>query len=84
VGAHKGKEEECHLSWNPSSFDPPTLAVGTSDGHLKIWQYQENFRKWQSFDISDNSSQHSKAIHDVAWAANLGRSYHLIATASEG
>ena len=33
----KGKEESgCHVSWNPSCFDPPSLAVGTSDGTLKV------------------------------------------------
>lgn len=30
------EESGCHLSWNPSSFDPPSMVVGCADGSLKV------------------------------------------------
>ncbi|KAF2077876.1 hypothetical protein CYY_000838 [Polysphondylium violaceum] len=79
------------ISWNPSSYDKPMMAVGSNDPYLKIWEYNETGQKWVHLDtlspVGNNnnydSSESGKAIHDVCWAPNMGRSYHLIATASK-
>jgi nucleoporin SEH1 len=69
------------ISWNPSRFEEPTLVVGCNNGSVKIWQYSSNFRKWQMLPIELRG--HENPIHDVSWAPNMGRSYHLIASASK-
>jgi len=71
------------LSWNPSPLDArPMLVVGSSDPstNIKLWEYNETYRKWMHIDTFVG---HSSTIHDVCWAPNMGRSYHLIATASK-
>merc|ERR1711879_311584 len=77
------EESGCHISWNQSSFEPPSMVVGCSDGSLKIFQYVENLRKWQPMELCSNADKHADAVHDVCWAPNLGKSYHLIASASK-
>ncbi|KXJ24179.1 nucleoporin SEH1 [Exaiptasia diaphana] len=74
------------VSWNPSRIHAPMLAVGSDDtnpsagGKVQIHEYYDDSRKWQRVEtlmaISD-------AVHDVAFAPNLGRSYHLLAIASK-
>ncbi|XP_041375583.1 nucleoporin SEH1-like [Gigantopelta aegis] len=74
------------LSWNPSRVHPPMIAVGSDDGNpannggkVQIYEYNESTRKW-------NKVEHimiTDPVHDVAFAANLGRSYHLLAIASK-
>eukprot|EP01132_Coremiostelium_polycephalum_P009324 gene9324-11431_t len=86
------------ISWNPSSYDKPMIAVGSNEPFIKIWEYNESIRKWVHLDTlstGSSSTTHfgstsnidptdsSKAIHDVCWAPNMGRSYHLIASASK-
>lgn len=44
-----------------------------------VWTYEDN--RWQKEIILDS---HAEAVHDVAWAPSMGRSYHLIATAGRG
>jgi nucleoporin SEH1 len=69
------------ISWNPSSLDPrPMLAVGSLEPLVKIWEYNENHRKWVQV---ETLTGHTSGIHDVSWAPNMGRAYHLIATASK-
>jgi len=69
------------LSWNPSPIDiRPMLVVGSLDPNVKIWEYNETYRKWVHV---ETLSSHSSSIHDVSWAPNMGRNYHLIATASK-
>ncbi|KAN0027170.1 hypothetical protein ACTFIU_009855 [Dictyostelium citrinum] len=48
-------------------------SINVSSGNNSI--YSNNF--------DSNSDGGSRAIHDVCWAPNMGRSYHLIATASK-
>ncbi|CAI2181963.1 16145_t:CDS:2 [Funneliformis geosporum] len=55
------------LSWCPSRYQSPMIVIGCG---------KENNTKV----ILDG---HQDLIHDVAWAPNMGRSYHLIATASK-
>jgi len=67
------------LAYNPSPFGLTSLVVGSKDS-LRVWEYSEQYRKWQS-EVA--LTGHTDAINDVAWAPNLGRSYQLIATASK-
>jgi len=65
------------ISWNPSRFDAQMLAVGSTKSVI-IWHRVEEKRRWEQ--LVSVTSNH--AINDVAWAPNLGRSYHLIAAAN--
>jgi len=72
------------LSWNPSPLDSRSLiAVGSGDPGVKIWEYNEQYRKWVHVETLVGSKPHTGAIHDVSWAPNMGRTHHLIATASK-
>jgi len=72
------------ISWNPSPLDSrPMIAVGSSDPGVKIWEYNEAFRKWMHVETLTGNKPHTGPIHDVCWAPNMGRTYHLIATASK-
>lgn len=43
----------------------------------QIYRYREQNRKWMPV----LTLSHPDIVHDVSWAPNVGRSYHLIATA---
>lgn len=68
------------ISWNKSRFDVPMIVVGGNSDVVKIWGYNNTFRRWQ---VVADLQGHTDAIHDVCWAPNMGRSYHLVATASK-
>lgn len=73
------------ISWSPSQFGPPSLVVGT-DRRVQIWRYSESQKKWAPSDsagFNHEPLQSESPLNDVAWAPNLGRSYELIATASQ-
>eukprot|EP00823_Brevimastigomonas_motovehiculus_P002849 TRINITY_DN1689_c0_g1_i1.p1 TRINITY_DN1689_c0_g1~~TRINITY_DN1689_c0_g1_i1.p1 ORF type:complete len:350 (+),score=62.84 TRINITY_DN1689_c0_g1_i1:137-1186(+) len=71
-------KKDCHcLSWNPSPFDSQMLAVGCQSS-VKIWALPGNTNKWQIVAELDGFND---ILHDVEWAPNMGRSYHLIASA---
>ncbi|KAI9202576.1 WD40-repeat-containing domain protein [Polychytrium aggregatum] len=65
------------LSWCTSPFQPPMIAVGCGR-EARI--YRQDQSKWGSHEILGG---HEGVICDIAWAPNIGRSYHLIATASK-
>jgi nucleoporin SEH1 len=67
------------ISWCSSPFERPMLAVGSNETVAKVWEYNDKLRRWQ---VVARLDTHTGAVHDVAWAPNLGRSFHLIATAS--
>jgi len=68
------------LSWNLSAFDREMLAVGSNDQFVKIWEYNDASRKWvQVENLACGNADN--VVHDVSWAPNIGRSYHLIAVA---
>lgn len=72
------------IAWNLSRFEPPTIAAGSKQGTFELWEYNEHTRRWQEAEFVPGSErQHDDAIHGIAWAPNLGRSYHLLATASK-
>ena len=73
-----------------SKFDPPMLVVGgegSDDGSapVRVWQCNEATRKWARLcDLAKHSRPDSGCcVNDVAWAPNMGRSYHLIASAGQ-
>ncbi|KAK7862979.1 hypothetical protein R5R35_014538 [Gryllus longicercus] len=76
------------LSWNPSlsRLHPPMLAVGSDDsnassgGKVFIFEYSENTRRWNKPETLPNVTE---AVHDLAFAPNLGRSFHLLAVATK-
>lgn len=68
------------LSWNPSQFDVPMIAVGSNTLIAKVWVYNNAYNRWQA---CADLTGHTDIIHDISWAPNMGRSYHLIATAGK-
>lgn len=75
------------LDWNPNPFDPAMIAVGTNDNTAKIYMYNDKLRKWELYctlpGTPGDADAHQGPILDIAWAPNMGRSYHMIATASK-
>ncbi|ETL25568.1 hypothetical protein L917_20462 [Phytophthora nicotianae] len=68
------------VSWNKSRFDVPMIVVGGNGEVAKVWGYNNSYRRWQ---VVAELVGHTDAIHDVCWAPNMGRSSHLLATASK-
>ncbi|KAF9362219.1 epoxide hydrolase, soluble (sEH) [Mortierella sp. NVP85] len=81
VGNGGSKDEEGNhcLSWCTWKFaSRPMMVVGCAKDHVaKIFRPDPN-NKWQSCEVLGG---HGGVVHDVSWAPNMGRSYHLIATA---
>jgi WD40 repeat protein len=65
------------LSWSTGRFEPPTLVVGGN--HPVVFRYSESSRQWNALIVL--SSPPRGNILDVAWAPNVGRRYHYIASA---
>ncbi|BFZ53808.1 epoxide hydrolase, soluble (sEH) [Savitreella phatthalungensis] len=63
------------LSWCPSRFCRPTIAVGAMDA-VKLYT-QDSAGKWRPGPILP----HGGLVRDVEWAPAVGRTYHLLATA---
>lgn len=61
------------------------LAVGSDDsntgngGKVFIYEYSENSRRWSK---TETLASVTEAVHDIAFAPNLGRSFHLLAVAT--
>lgn len=72
------------LAWCSSKFDPPMLVVGAYDmdhsSHVSVWQYGIASRTWESV---CELEKHDYQVNDVAWAPNMGRSSHHIASAGQ-
>ncbi|KAI1316907.1 epoxide hydrolase, soluble (sEH) [Mortierella claussenii] len=80
VGEGPSRDEEGNhcLSWCTSKFTAQMMVVGCAKDHVaKIFRQDLN-NKWQACEILGG---HGGVVHDVSWAPNMGRSYHLIATA---
>lgn len=65
------------LSWCNGRFEPPTLVAGGS--HLVIYRYSEAARAWQP--LLQLPAPAKGDVLDVAWAPNVGRRFHYIASA---
>ncbi|XP_067834277.1 nucleoporin SEH1 isoform X1 [Heptranchias perlo] len=76
------------ISWNPSSSrsHPPMIAVGSDDsstnvgGKVQIYEYNENTRKYAK---AETLITVTDPVHDIAFAPNLGRSFHILAVANK-
>ncbi len=68
------------IAWSPNQFTVPSLVVGC-DKKVQVWRQAEG-RKWRLWEGSDQFAVEA-AVNAVAWAPNLGRSYELLATASQ-
>lgn len=61
------------------------LAVGSDDsntatgGKVFIFEYSENLRQWTKIETIVNVTE---PVHDIAFAPNLGRSFHILGIAS--
>uniref|UniRef100_A0A6U3CYF0 Anaphase-promoting complex subunit 4 WD40 domain-containing protein n=1 Tax=Lotharella globosa TaxID=91324 RepID=A0A6U3CYF0_9EUKA len=76
-----GKTECTGLAWNPNYFEIPSLLVACGE-ELAIWDFYKEQHRWvksQEFP----SDFHTSNINKVAWAPSMGRSFHLVATASD-
>ncbi|XP_027290171.1 nucleoporin SEH1 isoform X2 [Cricetulus griseus] len=76
------------ISWNPSISPAhyPMIAVGSNDSSQKA------VTKFQIFEYNENTKKYSKAeilmtvtdpVHDIEFAPNLGRSFHILAIATQ-
>jgi len=68
------------IDWNSSPFDHPMLAAACDDHLIRIWTYNGQLKRWN---LGVTLAGHTDAVHQVAWAPNLGRSYHTLASASK-
>jgi len=76
------------LSWNPSfsRLHPPMLAVGSDDTNTAsgakvfLFEYIENSHRWTKAETINTIFE---PVHDIAFAPNLGRSYHILGIASK-
>ncbi|XP_054281749.1 nucleoporin SEH1 isoform X2 [Macrosteles quadrilineatus] len=76
------------LTWSPSFSrrHPPMIAVGSDDSNpntgskVLLFEYSENSRRWTK---TDSVASVCDAVHDITFAPNLGRSYHLLAVATK-
>ncbi|XP_035294508.1 nucleoporin SEH1-like, partial [Cricetulus griseus] len=76
------------ISWN-TSISPahsPMIAVGSNDSrrtimaHVQIFEYNENTRKYTK---AETLMTVTDPVHDIAFAPNLGRSFHILAIATK-
>lgn len=67
------------LSWNHSPYDSDMLVVATATAVVAVWGYSKSAKKWIAM---MELHGHAGPVLDVSWAPNIGRTYHLIATAS--
>jgi len=73
------------IAWNPSRAHLPMIAVGSDEpstsgnSKVQIYEFNENSRKWVKVEAIVGATE---PVHDVAFAPNFGRSYHLLAIAS--
>lgn len=71
------------LSWCTGRFEPATLVVGCSSGRVSVYRYMDGQRSWlEAIRLPSHATQNGlpRGVLDVAWAPNVGRSYHLIAS----
>jgi hypothetical protein len=62
---------------------PPMLAAGSEDGgRVILLEYSEAARRWTRVEPTGAWPVANDPVHDIAFAPNLGRSYHLLAIAT--
>ena len=81
------------LAWNPRSTDPLMLVTGMTDGRVIMWRQSEGGAGWARLLEFESApadgalarplrQAHADRVHDLGWAPEMGRSFHVIATAS--
>mmetsp|Transcript_8025 Transcript_8025/g.15118 ORF Transcript_8025/g.15118 Transcript_8025/m.15118 type:complete len:359 (-) Transcript_8025:18-1094(-) len=68
------------LDWCSGRFEPPTLVVGDSLGSVKVYRYSDVSRNWGLYLTLQSHTSPRRGVLDVAWAPDVGRSYHLISS----
>ena len=71
------------LSWCNGRFEPPTLVTGHSSSRVSVYRYDDSSRSWvEAIRLPNHATERGvpRGVLDVAWAPNVGRSYHLIAS----
>ncbi|XP_016107514.1 nucleoporin seh1-like [Sinocyclocheilus grahami] len=69
-----------------SRAHPPMIAVGSDDsnvtysGKVQIYEYNENTRKYAK---AETLMTVTDPVHDITFAPNLGRSFHVLAIATK-
>lgn len=69
------------LSWNSFPYDPPSMVVGSLKGQAAVI-FRADHERNRYHQVTHIPMTHASGVNHVAWAPNLGRSFHLIATAS--
>ncbi|KAJ1429829.1 WD40-repeat-containing domain protein [Ochromonadaceae sp. CCMP2298] len=84
AGNEAGDKDRSHsehgltcISWNDCPFEPAKLAVGGYSKVARVYTLEGNTLQQECV-----LGEHTNVVHDIAWAPAMGRSYHLIATAS--
>jgi len=91
-GARTGDRQvspQC-LAWNPSAHEGMALVVGMSDGSVHLWSLNEPPAGGWVHVLALTPHHGSKTvsmpnpdcIRDLSWAPDVGRSKHIVATAS--
>ena len=88
-GGDGGGVEPMSISWSTSLIDRPMLLVGCSDGSIQLWAFEDETHTWtrsRAFEraavYSGGVRPHLDCVRSVCWAADMGRSYQLIASGS--
>lgn len=71
------------LSWCTGRFEPATLVIGYASGRVSICRYDDGRRTWMELLRLPGhltSDGLPRGVLDVAWAPNVGRTFHLIAS----
>jgi len=71
------------LDWCTGRFEGPALVVGGSLGSVQMYKYSDTSRSWilyMSLEPHVTPNGLRRGVLDVAWAPNVGRSFHLIAS----
>lgn len=63
------------LTWCPSRFATPSLAVGAMDV-VRIYTMDDTGKFKAGLELS-----HGGLVRDITWGASMGRTFHLLATA---
>jgi len=73
------------LAWNPTypRHAAPMVAVGSDDSSpdvpkVMIYEYNENSRRWIKIESLQDVTE---PVNDLAFAPNLGRSFHMLGIA---
>ena len=76
------RAEPLCLAWGSSIVEGPMLVVGMSDGSAVLWSYSESgWARVLALGVG-GSRCHADCVRSVSWAADVGRSYQLLATGS--